>query len=126
MTRFILACTLSKHPAFNTGNTYNVVKKIQLLRLKNLVWKKTSKCNQEKSKGPGSGKILHCQYQYCHNSLNKIHSSSHKIIVSIKVISKYFGNTFSWVKGAAGAILAHRIHRAALRVFRRFFITETK
>lgn len=37
MTRFILACTLSKHPAFNTGNTHNVLKKIQLLRLKNLI-----------------------------------------------------------------------------------------
>lgn len=36
MTRFLLACTLSKHPAFNTGNTHNIVRKIQLLRLKNL------------------------------------------------------------------------------------------
>lgn len=38
MTRFILACkVLCKHPAFNTENTHNVVKKIQLLILKNLV-----------------------------------------------------------------------------------------
>lgn len=48
MTRFILAYTVSKHPAFNTGKTHNVVKKIQLMKLKNLVWKKTSKCYQEK------------------------------------------------------------------------------